>query len=339
MANFEKPAQPSRREFLKKTAAAVGGVAFSNVVSGDNNPNETDKEVLNWVDDNLKERFQEQKKWTLEYIASPKYRERIKRSLARGFFQENEKNFTKTEIKKLRKTKLERLYPTTIDVSQISEKLVDEIIEKRLENVKGAEMGIVNTIDESNLGMYFPPTSSTEHVLGSPGYCVGVSDALREGNNILLSRMELLFSSTNTTVPAHELSHASTMAEKDLEPQLKEIVKKLFNTDKSKINKYYKLTEIKARLDALRFELEKLGIYDSKTEDFNKSHLEIILNQNMLGKSQALNELLRRIDRDCGDDLIWYMNNVADIGNPGYIKNDELKIFLGREVSKEEVIV
>lgn len=311
---------PTRRDFLKGAGAAfaLGSLA-----------KEDKLHFFEWVDDNLEKNFELQREWMLEYITSPKYRERIKRSLARGFFNKNKKDITPRELKRLKEYKLEGLYPTNIDTSKVSEQLVDVIIKKRIENVKNAKMKIVNNIDSTNAGAYFTPAQQKYFSINF--YPEDVALGLNEGKNIFLSRITLMLF-PETTVPVHELSHASTEADNDIEPKLKTMAENLVG-----LNYYNMATEIKARLDALRFELEKLGIYNPKTEDFNKKHLDIIRKNEKLKNSPAFWELIQNVDQDHGDDLIWYMNNIADVGNIGSVEKEDLVAFLGRDVAEYEV--
>lgn len=278
--------------------------------------------------------FEEQKKWTLEYISSPKYRERVKRALARGFFQKE--SLTKEETSILQTQKLEQLYPTNINVSNVSENLVDEIIQKRLSEVRNAKMGIVD-VDPLLFfeGLYISPGGQKDLIddpyLNNPYInSANLKHELEQGKNILLAR------TAPELTPVHELSHASTPSNNDLGQKFQDIAGKRIQIQDAN---FTSPTEIKARLDSLRFELEKSGIYNPKSEDFNRSHIEKIIKDKTLKNSRAFRDLLKYVDKDNGDDLIWYMNNIADIGNIGSISQAELTTFLGRDIKAEDLTI
>src|SRR3989338_5900869 len=168
------------------------------------------------IDNKLENAFENQRKWTLEYIQSPKYRERLKRALARGFFKKPapgiQKDFNSLEeVEAFKKAKLETLYPSHIDTSLVSDEIVNEIIKKRLENVKNAKMGIVNSVskdffsaDDSIIfgsSVYREEKEAVDSDLYE-GYSTDAQTKIAKGKNILLSRMGYLLSSNKTTTPA-----------------------------------------------------------------------------------------------------------------------------------------
>ena len=274
------------------------------------------------IDLNLKHSFEEQKTWMIEHISSPKYRERIKRSIARGFFEKGEQELTEEEKQALRTQGLEELFPTNIDTSDVSDELVNDIISKRLENVQNAKLGIVNFIDEGFFTVEYPfDLAITRGIYVTPEY----SDKLRrgidpwffsksaekrikEGKNILLERAANFFDKVRyPSLAAHELSHASTSIDENLEPKAQNITRERIVRESDSLGE---LTEVKANLDAFRFELFKRGIYDASFEDFNQTHLDKIKKDKKFRISHPFQRLFNTIEQDMGYDLIWYMNNI-----------------------------
>lgn len=76
-------------------------------------------------------------------------------------------------------------------------------------------------------------------------------------------------------VIVHELSHSSSLGDKLIPPYSQRTAPDLLNQQKGSY--YGTPTEIKARVDALRYYAKKKGIYDAGTEDFTQKHLDKIL--------------------------------------------------------------
>ena len=71
-------------------------------------------------------------------------------------------------------------------------------------------------------------------------------------------------------------------------------------------------TEVKARLDAIRFQMKKGGYYDAGTQEFNRSHLDKMkMDKNIINdiNHTSLQGELNPKNKDAS--LIWLMNNIA----------------------------
>jgi hypothetical protein len=114
----------------------------------------------------------------------------------------------------------------------------------------------------------------------------------------------------------HELTHKSLRnTEFDPNPQSK-LKDTVWNSAKNENVKGYwtKIEEVKPFLNSFRYILEQSGIYDAKTEDFTKEHLEKYKNllKNYKGPSEY-----ERLKAGYNDDtIIWLMNNIAGIDAP-----------------------
>ncbi len=133
------------------------------------------------------------------------------------------------------------------------------------------------------------------------------------------------FRSRMFTTPIHEFSHLSTDGIRFLYPETIKILRDITNFDGWNLLFYgtTKLkypdivfvyldnpSEIKARLDALRYLLYKEGICDLRVEDFKMKHLKLLRKNSQIKYDFNVSELLFQIlisDKD----LIWLMNNVA----------------------------
>lgn len=137
---------------------------------------------------------------------------------------------------------------------------------------------------------------------------------------------EKKFKPNKRSVEAHEFSHATTSTlplntkdEAELFSRLKgfqtdEDFRQVDKDDMIKKKTYNRLshdflpTENKADIDALRYELYKRNIYDTRKDgNFNKWHLNQIRNSDFV-KNRLQNNYT-------DEDIIWLMNNIADNSN------------------------
>ena len=126
-----------------------------------------------------------------------------------------------------------------------------------------------------------------------------------------------------TTAPIHEFSHVSTDGNKFLLYQTSLFLDKLsksyplqlceggwFNTYTGQnYCEFDDPSEIKARLDALRYVLYQKGYYDARTEDFTEEHLKLLLNDSVLFENSDVYDLCFNVLKNLND-LIWMMNNI-----------------------------
>lgn len=122
------------------------------------------------------------------------------------------------------------------------------------------------------------------------------------------------------SVLAHELAHVELSDEnREGIPRLNnqdydELFTRLKDFDKIKDRDYkdlphdYKPDEMKADLNAIRYQLFKNNIYDTKKGEFTKEHLNKLKQSSNFSKDR----LLRNYKEE---DLIWLMNNIASTTN------------------------
>lgn len=130
--------------------------------------------------------------------------------------------------------------------------------------------------------------------------------------------------SMSLAVPIHEFSHMSTDGNKYLRYETSLFLGKLVKTDRAgdcennswfntftgSIYCYYdNPTEVKARLDVLRYLLYKQGYYDARFEEFTFEHLRFILTDRLISENANVKELIIILESNI-DYLIWMMNNI-----------------------------
>ncbi len=277
--------------------------------------------------------IQEQDKWTKEYLNSEKYLERLLRECNNwkkmGYFDnkdqfENIPNFhqivfmggdstvindfakNRKIIKKGEQTKtgeyiverdLEDLFPHAdpAEITEEDKKIANKLQKIRIENYNKYPWMIVDTLGVQNGfpvdGLYFS-TDSKDSLQGMP-----------------LAGMYLVrvgISDSAYTTAAHEQSHKLNDVENLMIPFSKFLLQLRAGGDSDYLRQP---TEICARIAALRYLLWKEKIYDAKAEDFTKEHFEKIQNNKELMKSYNVIQLLHTLSPE---ELIWFMNNVAD---------------------------
>jgi hypothetical protein len=206
------------------------------------------------------------KQFTKRYIESPKYKERLKSS---GYS-------------------------------------VEEEIKKRLSNVEGTR----------RYNQYGKPSPSRERKLNleSTPYTHGGSSFLPRKSAVVVDLKQAEdYKMSPESIAAHEFGHSETgvgSVKYDKDTGIRESRlntsdnKQIISRLKKDANKVYKKApdEVKSDLNSLRYELQKEGLYDAGTEDFDKSILE------ELEDSYIKTRLLKNFTED---DLEWMMNNIA----------------------------
>lgn len=128
------------------------------------------------------------------------------------------------------------------------------------------------------------------------------------------------------TTPIHELTHQSTDADAGILPSTKKDMDVLMK-DKDDFIAVFKdkesgvlfsyiddPTEVLARINALRYLLDKYHVYDSKKEVFTEEHLNSLLKIKEIREDNNVKDLFEDI-LETKEGLIWLMNNIAQIDN------------------------
>lgn len=148
-------------------------------------------------------------------------------------------------------------------------------------------------------------------------------------SNIVTVRPEQV--SEKQGVVAHETSHASLgginpysslFQNKYLSDKVKNPYTDFDYADQYK--DFYKYqsspSELKARIDSIRYTLKDLGIYDANKEEFNDSHYKKLIEASPNMQNSDLNDIKSISGEGLSDDekknnFIWLMNNIAKNGS------------------------
>jgi len=207
------------------------------------------------------------KDFTLNYIQSPKYKERLTSS---GYDINTE-------------------------------------IPERLDNVQ----------DISTYGQYGAPSlyKQAQFKLDNRPYTSTGGSAFLPGNkSIIVDYKQAKDLGINpTSIESHEFGHGEVDSHLNGDTRISRLnpqdVSDITGRLKETANPVYKKApdEIKADLNALRYELKNKGLYDAGTQDFNQDIL------NKMDKSYIRNRLGKAYS---DEDLIWLMNNIAKVNQP-----------------------
>ncbi len=237
---------------------------------------------------------EQQKEWLLDYIDSDKYKERLMKEFGRyrklGFPQSYESfmassNFQKTmELSDKKPYEiLDMVLPIdeNKDLSEKDEKTVDGEISGRRKSVGGIDFKVSDSI---------------------PGGLYGVTNIQNEVD--ILDFGKQTKDTTSFTTPVHEFTHASTEGNQNIFNESFWVVK-----NKQAEKGFFDPTEVMARMNQLRFLMEKYGISDQKNSDFTGIDYEKVLSTPEIMNDFGVHQLMEWLDKDS---LIWLMNNVAD---------------------------
>lgn len=124
----------------------------------------------------------------------------------------------------------------------------------------------------------------------------------------------------NPTVPAHEFSHAATGGQQPYSKAFEDMyTKKIFikPTNSRFEGEVQKPTEVKARLDAIRFLGEKNKLFDAGKSDFTEKDWQKILNNKEIKNDFNFKQIYDQLPegkKKVG--FMWLMNNIAKLDEP-----------------------
>ena len=228
---------------------------------------------------------QDQAKFLEEYIKSPKYLERLRKT---------NPNATREELIQERNTRLSNLTNPDL-VKFMSDKDFDRIYNKGPAGVYATDELI--EYDKKIQGISFPENIHGDSVILRPEYA------------------ENYYKSAPwryKTIVAHELSHAVDEGGDRLSENAKKFIKDHTKQPEMEYENYYvEPTESAARVQAARYLLKEGGIYDAGTEDFTKKHLDKARTKPNIKYDRAFQDILKYSKSD--EDLIKIMNTIADV--------------------------
>lgn len=280
----------------------------------------------------VEKEIQEQKKWLEEYINSQKFTERLTKEymllkemggenaipnldsfienkiflkyivnkkgdtvavinpLTEGLELKNDYELSINEFNKIieENNTLDKLVPVQ-NINKAPIAVINKVkLEKqrRLENINNGPIIIVDSIENTDSG----------------GKVFGVSFNKEEKKILLIKD----FKEEGGTTPVHELTHRSTDGVDKINDATFFLLKNKANSGSNYLDNP---TEIHARINELRYLMDKEGLYNAKKSDFTKYHYDYLINNEEIMKNFTMKQLLQTLDEE---DLIWFMNNLAD---------------------------
>ena len=254
--------------------------------------------------------IENQKEWLLNYISSDLYRKRLLSELERDQPFENSETY-----------------------KQLAQKMIAQRKNNLIFGKYEIHHEVFNIEQITVLGSYAPKEdvklfSETD-----------IADAYKEDNrsglsvgNISFTYIEgSLYTSLTQlpvgqgTIPVHEFSHQSTDGNALLLKNTKKEISLLVNKDTGSYTFYTSFkdkesgilysylddpTEVKARIDALRYLLNRYNIYNAGTEKFKEKHLKKLIRIKEIRNDSSVMEVFEQILKN-KKSLFWLMNNIA----------------------------
>jgi hypothetical protein len=296
--------------------------------------------------DKIAPRFQEQLQYMFDYIRSPKYRERLSKtydreleirkkdprmnSSDRAFLINKDgsypQGYTDSDFKS-------GIFPQFTDNKALKKRQIDHVI----------STGIAELMGLANKGIKFQDksmTNSREQVgaFATPGKTVFDTAYQKEKNRGSVVNWKAgpngpkdqwgqplteVDEDRGYAMPVHEFSHSSTLTN---DPYTWEFFRKyiggkgeddgIFKGSVGFGGNYHSVaspTELKARIDAIRFLAKKNGIWDAGKSDITDEQVEKLLNHPKIRGNEQLGEVLRIIGdtKDKKQGFKWLLNNIA----------------------------
>ncbi|MFH1608920.1 MAG: hypothetical protein ABH951_02820 [Patescibacteria group bacterium] len=175
--------------------------------------------------------------------------------------------------------------PDTSKMTEEDKNIIKFIIDMRLGRLNYGEISVVDSIeleDAINILGNFSPTTK----------------------NIKFKKD---FKKTDEATPIHELTHKTTNAEKNIQIGTIFLLRSRVSSSDPYLNEP---TEIHARINELRFLLDKEKIYDASNENFTEKDYKKMEKNKRIMKNPRIEDLFDTLPKE---DLIWFMNNIAGI--------------------------
>lgn len=278
-------AQSAGQQAYASLLRAKGGLLPRHFAGGGRTParpapaNPANKDVL--ARRTLEEQSADQQKdWTVNYINSPMYQKRLIREQTGG------------EDRMDRDNRLQAF----------------QTQQQRAERVKTGNTHFVDQIAYKPQ-VYLGLNTLDPNVVKEDATFASIKDLPVKANDVVLERN---LPERYSTSPAHEFSHQSTMATKGMSDFARlGISQRVAPGTSSYLSKP---TEIKARMDAVRYQLEQQGLYNAGSQEFTQDVLDkarqneaVKGNQNFI----ELEQILKGKNGTADENLLWMFNNVA----------------------------
>lgn len=124
----------------------------------------------------------------------------------------------------------------------------------------------------------------------------------------------------NPTIPAHEFSHAMNDGKQPYSPAFDDkYLRKVFipPTNSRFEGEVQKPTEVKARLDAVRYLGSKTGLFDAGKENFTPGDFRRLMKNKEVRDDYNFKQILSQLPKDRQETgFVWLMNNIAKVDQP-----------------------
>lgn len=242
----------------------------------------TDK---NKVEKKVSPIIEQQLDYTEKYLMSPQYRKRLKKQLNTeiqigGGVPAPESPF------------MTKRFITDKDKNREIDRIVNQNIE-RIKSLRNKNINIGDFVVRAGAKAEYEKSTGKVHI---PESRFGVKG--------------------EETIPVHEFSHAATDAERPYSYGFKsKFVDKILNPVWKSGNSYVQNpTELKARIDAIRFLAKKKGIYDPLTQDIDDKGIQKLLSDKEIVGDQNFKEISGQLKNEYKKNgLKWLLNNIAKI--------------------------
>lgn len=238
--------------------------------------------------------IQKQFQFIKDYMASPKYQERLTKMVNTEKMLQNPAAPERLAAEQM------SAYQTNTPTPQV----VQGIQQQNLQNLADLQQPGKIQVGDINLG---------KNVAG--GYDSSYDDV--RFNEGLVQQ--------NPSVPAHEFSHAATGGQQPYSKAFEDMyTKKIFISPRnSKFEgEVQKPTEVKARLDAIRYLGSQKGLFDAGKSDFTDKDWQKILNNKEIKNDFNFKQIYDQLPegrKKVG--FIWLMNNIAKLDTPSENEN------------------
>jgi hypothetical protein len=285
----------------------------------------------------VEERITYQKEWLKSYLNSPKFEERLAKEIIRSkkllgenyymsyeeflenpdfkAFEVNESGDTIKIINFLDKTiayepsqyqeiseedftsmmeaggKLERLLPDP-NIAEMEKEEKEKILSK-VNDIK--EIRLILLDEGPVIVTDSIPNEENDGIIDGQYQPFGRSVSLRKD-----------FTERSPTAAIHEFAHRSTDGKSLLNRASMHLLRSKAGSWSEYLNDP---TEIHARINELRFLMSEEGLYDPGNENFQEKHFLKMLENKKIMKCYPIRQLIDTLSRD---NLIWFMNNMAD---------------------------
>ena len=216
----------------------------------------------------------DQQQWSKDYAGSPMYKQRLLR-------EENADGVT----------------------GQAAEQRASATQQQRQRNLNKGSVTVIPQVGAT-------PGSVPGMTVGDPGRDRAATDlsANLRARPLATGNVFMERGYGQSSIPAHELSHQSTHGTQGLNANT---YQRMARTASPAAGQYLGApTEMKARMDAVRYQLKQRGIYDAGTEEFTPAHFQKALADPQISQDPQWQELGKTVGGDAGK-LNWLMNNVA----------------------------